>query len=134
MKRIVAISVLVILVLGAGAALAFSIFDFTAAMMNYPAAYQAFARDADAPDGLNDDEIRAWRLGLTHGMYLMNAAYEAAIEADNTNYIVNTNTDKFHKPTCKSVKTIKSNHRYDYSGSRDLLIDLGFSPCGNCKP
>lgn len=132
MKRFA--TILVILVFSAGAALAFSIFDYTAAMMQYPAAYQAVARDADAPDGLTDDEIRAWRLGYAHGMYVMNAVYEATMEEQYTDYVVNTNTDKFHKPTCKSVNTIKSNHRCDYSGLRDDLIRLGFSPCGNCKP
>ena len=49
-------------------------------------------------------------------------------------YVLNTNTMKFHYPSCKSVKDIKDNNREDYHGTRDKVIDRGFSPCGRCKP
>ena len=49
-------------------------------------------------------------------------------------YVLNTNTMKFHYPSCKSVEDIKDENREDYHGARDKVIDRGFSPCGRCKP
>ena len=49
-------------------------------------------------------------------------------------YVLNNNTMKFHKPTCKSVKDIKPENRQDFTGDRADLIARGYSPCGNCHP
>ena len=49
-------------------------------------------------------------------------------------YVLNNNTMKFHKPTCKSVKDIKPENRQDFTGDRADLIAQGYSPCGNCHP
>lgn len=53
---------------------------------------------------------------------------------DVQDYVLNINTDKFHKPTCKSVSDIKESNRRMYTGTRDDLIYLGFAPCKNCDP
>lgn len=59
-------------------------------------------------------------------------------KADNNaagqNYVLNTNTKKFHYPSCSSVKQMKDKNREDYTGTRDELIDMGYSPCGICHP
>ncbi len=59
-------------------------------------------------------------------------------KADNNaagqNYVLNTNTKKFHYPSCSSVKQMKAKNRKDYTGTRDELIDMGYSPCGKCHP
>jgi competence protein ComEC len=52
----------------------------------------------------------------------------------NTQYVLNTNTKKFHYPSCSSVKSIKDSNRSDYEGSRDDVISMGYSPCGRCNP
>jgi DNA-entry nuclease len=49
-------------------------------------------------------------------------------------YIANTNTKKFHYPDCYSVTRMKESNKWYFTGSRDELIALGYSPCGNCKP
>lgn len=49
-------------------------------------------------------------------------------------YVLNTNTHKFHYPDCSSVDTIKPGNREDYSGSREAVIARGFEPCKKCKP
>lgn len=64
-------------------------------------------------------------------MELLRRKYDDQIEQT---WIVNINTDKFHRLTCKSVKTIKEKNRFDYTGSRELLIMLGFEPCSRCQP
>ncbi len=50
----------------------------------------------------------------------------------HTDYILNTNTKKFHYPDCKSVKQMTEKNKKAYSGSREELISTGYSPCGNC--
>ena len=49
-------------------------------------------------------------------------------------YILNTNTKKFHKPGCHSVKQMNSRNKKTYKGSRKKLIQDGYSPCKNCNP
>ena len=49
-------------------------------------------------------------------------------------YVLNTNSKKFHYPDCGSVKQIKESNRSDYHGTREELIARGYSPCGRCKP
>ena len=49
-------------------------------------------------------------------------------------YVLNTNTKKFHKPSCGSVKRIKEKNREDYYGSRSELLARGYEPCGKCHP
>ena len=49
-------------------------------------------------------------------------------------YVINTNTGKFHNPSCASVKDIKTHNREDFVGSRQEVIDRGFVPCGRCHP
>ena len=49
-------------------------------------------------------------------------------------YVLNTNTMKFHYPSCSSAQKISKKNRKDYTGSRDDLISQGYAPCGNCHP
>lgn len=49
-------------------------------------------------------------------------------------YILNTNTKKFHKGYCSSIKQIKSSNYSEFTGTRDEIINKGYSPCGKCKP
>lgn len=100
----------------------------------------AAAAAAEPVEGLAGDEVAAYRLGFAFG-------YDYALEmpdgtgttrsrpaAGEETYIVNVHTDRFHLPNCQSVKNIKERNRYTYTSTRQLLIDLGFYPCQNCKP
>ena len=51
-----------------------------------------------------------------------------------TDYILNTNTKKFHYPTCASVKKMKDKNKKEFHGTRDEVIAKGYDPCGNCHP
>ena len=53
---------------------------------------------------------------------------------DGVDYVLNTNTGKFHYPSCSSVEDMKEKNRADFHGTREELIDMGYSPCGRCKP
>ena len=50
------------------------------------------------------------------------------------NYILNTNSMKFHKPSCDSVKKMSDHNKKEFTGTRDEVIAEGYSPCGACKP
>lgn len=58
----------------------------------------------------------------------------ASVETVTQDYVLNTNTKKFHYPSCSSVKDIKSSNRSDYSGTREEIINQGYKPCGRCHP
>lgn len=49
-------------------------------------------------------------------------------------YVLNTNTDKFHYPDCRSVKQMKDKNKQVVEATREEIIERGFSPCGNCNP
>lgn len=55
-------------------------------------------------------------------------------EASQADYILNTNTKKFHYPTCSSVNDMKEKNKQEFFGTRDETIALGYPPCGRCKP
>ena len=57
-----------------------------------------------------------------------------ASQTDGANYVLNRHTGKFHHPNCSSAKEIKDVNYGEYKGSRDLLINNGYSPCGKCHP
>lgn len=54
--------------------------------------------------------------------------------AEEGTYVLNTNTKKFHLPTCKSVEDMKDKNKSEFTGDRQELIDQGYEPCGNCHP
>lgn len=54
--------------------------------------------------------------------------------AEQTEFVINTNTGKFHKPDCKSIKKMKAKNKEEFNGSRDELIAEGYEPCGSCRP
>lgn len=54
--------------------------------------------------------------------------------AGEQEYVLNTNSRKFHLPDCSGAATISEANRQEYTGSRDDLIAEGYEPCGRCKP
>ena len=49
-------------------------------------------------------------------------------------YVLNTNTQKFHYPSCESVKKIAPQNYATSNNTRDELIAQGYQPCGICSP
>lgn len=49
-------------------------------------------------------------------------------------YVLNTSSKKFHRPDCSGVEGMNPANRQDYTGTRQSLLDQGYSPCGTCKP
>lgn len=61
-----------------------------------------------------------------------------AVENNDTSsektYILNTNTKKFHIPSCSSVDSMKDKNKKVYTGDREDVILQGYSPCKRCCP
>ncbi len=59
---------------------------------------------------------------------------EMPSEEKSQTYILNTNTKKFHYPSCSSVNSMKDKNKQEYTGSRDDIIAMGYDPCKRCYP
>ena len=57
---------------------------------------------------------------------------QAAAETEQ-HYVLNTNSKKFHLPDCSGAASMSPANRQDYTGTRQSLLDQGYSPCGTCK-
>lgn len=49
-------------------------------------------------------------------------------------FVLNTNSKKFHLPSCPSADTIAPHNRETRTAAREDLIKEGYSPCGACRP
>lgn len=67
----------------------------------------------------------------TEDQSIVSATTEVTVSAD---YILNTNTMRFHKPDCDSVADISEKNKQVYTGDRESLISQGYLPCGRCNP
>ena len=64
---------------------------------------------------------------------------EGNIEAENekkteSSYVLNTNTKKFHLPSCSSLNQMNENNKEEFTGTRDELIQQGYESCKRCNP
>lgn len=62
---------------------------------------------------------------------------EESSESSNSNeksFVLNTNTKKFHRPSCKSVNDIKPENRQDVTDTAEDIENQGYSPCKKCNP
>lgn len=55
-------------------------------------------------------------------------------DAGGQEYILNISSKRFHLPGCKSALDMKEENREVFSGTRENLIEMGYTPCGSCKP
>ena len=55
-------------------------------------------------------------------------------QPESQTYILNTNTRKFHYPSCSSVDSMKEKNKLEYNGTRDEIIAQGYEPCKRCNP
>ncbi len=55
-------------------------------------------------------------------------------EDQNAQYVLNTNTMKFHLPDCGSVEDIKEENKEYSTEARDTILSEGYSPCKRCNP
>ncbi len=58
----------------------------------------------------------------------------SSAESGEVTYILNTNSHKFHAPSCSSVDQMSDNNKEEFTGTRDEVIAMGYEPCGRCNP
>ena len=58
----------------------------------------------------------------------------SAASSELKEYVLNTKSMKFHRPTCSSVNDIADNNKQEATATRDELISEGYSPCKQCNP
>lgn len=56
------------------------------------------------------------------------------VSENKTYYVLNVRSKKFHYPDCESVGKMSDKNKDEYAGSRADVIEMGYEPCGNCKP
>ena len=61
----------------------------------------------------------------------LNSSNSGSGSSSAGSYIGNTNSLKFHKPSCK---TLPLEHNRVYFKTRAAAVKAGYTPCGNCKP
>jgi len=60
---------------------------------------------------------------------------EGTAGSDETvTYYLNTNSQKFHTEDCSSAQGIREENKQIYTGTRQSLIDQGYTPAGCCDP
>ncbi len=59
---------------------------------------------------------------------------EDSTSESKQDYVLNTNTGKFHHPDCRSVSQMKDKNKQEIEATRDEVIAMGYEPCGNCHP
>ncbi|MDE5758067.1 MAG: hypothetical protein K2H85_05585, partial [Allobaculum sp.] len=49
-------------------------------------------------------------------------------------YVINTNSKKFHLPTCSGAQTMNSKNRLEVQKSKAELLEEGYISCQICMP
>lgn len=49
-------------------------------------------------------------------------------------YVLNTKTKKIHYSDCSSVADIQLDNKESFNGTKEYLIENGYTSCGRCKP
>ena len=62
------------------------------------------------------------------------ASDQVTVLGDERDYVLNTNTMKFHYPGCNDVERISDEHRRNVYMSREKIVSDGYDPCGHCNP
>lgn len=58
----------------------------------------------------------------------------AVEESGTVGYILNTRSMKFHEIDCGTGQRTSEEYKQESSFDRDTLINMGYTPCGNCNP
>ena len=55
-------------------------------------------------------------------------------DGEDTVYLLNTSSKKFHEETCTQGQSIKEENADTFRGDREELLQQGYEPAGCCKP
>lgn len=92
---------------------------------------QAAAAQAEQ-ERIAREQAEQQRIAQEQAAIQANAAQQQAA----TNYVLNSNPDRmrFHYPDCRDVSKIAAENYSTFNGTRDDVINQGYTPCGHCHP
>lgn len=59
---------------------------------------------------------------------------DKGIKEEGNVYVLNTNTRKIHYPDCPSVADIKEKNKKEFNGTKEELLNEGYTVCERCNP
>jgi DNA-entry nuclease len=95
------------------------------------------AGDPDSSGAGGQGAASAGGSGSSYIEYAAAAAAAAGIVSvppEESGYVLNLNSKKFHYPDCKSVDDMSEKNKYYTSADREAIIEAGFVPCKICDP
>lgn len=95
---------------------------------------KALAADEAVPEVAQDEDSDTQDAGGGNAPAPQESIDQPEPVPSGTDYILNTNTHKFHYPSCGSVKQMVEKNKQAYFGSRDDVIAMGYDPCKKCNP
>ncbi|MBO4834936.1 MAG: InlB B-repeat-containing protein [Lachnospiraceae bacterium] len=70
-----------------------------------------------------------------NGVYTIGSTKYAFTESGEwAQYVLNTSTHKFHKPSCSDVEKMNAENIAFSADSRANVVAAGYDPCGHCNP
>ena len=88
------------------------------------------ASDIDPDDAYRFGYEDGYRDGYKDGLN----GNDASAPAASCDYVLNKNSKKFHYPSCASVDDMAEYNKVFFSGKRDEVIAMGYTPCKRCYP
>ncbi len=119
-----------------GAGVSFNVYCYNVqpgVVIDYATGDSALA-EGQAVEGQASDESAGGASGESAGDSAEQAEPASSVEGAEQSYVLNTNTKKFHLPSCSAVSKMKEKNREDFTGTRDEVISRGYVPCKKCNP
>lgn len=63
-----------------------------------------------------------------------NETDEGTSSGEKCDYVLNTNTQKIHKPSCSSAQSMSEKNKEEYYGTKEELKKRGYTECSICNP
>ena len=105
-------------------------------MSSSPSASDTSAADMAQSTADSSNETTSQPAGDSSMLQSTTTTSTGATDAGNMNvtYVLNTNTGKFHYPSCSSVDEMSPRNRQEVDWTREDCINAGYEPCGRCHP
>lgn len=89
--------------------------------------------DARIPENMsNEPSVQGMAEAETETPEVSTAEQQSTVS--ESTYVLNTNTKKFHKLTCRDIGKMKDKNKQEYTGVREDIISQGYAPCKHCNP
>lgn len=95
--------------------------------------FNVYCYNAQPGVGIDYATGESW-LDTGSGTETPSSSPSSSVEIGEVTYILNTNSHKFHDPSCSSVNQMSDSNKEEFTGTRDEVIAMGYEPCGRCNP